>query len=242
MAKYSLWVSDRLCNKVCVPLSRDGKTFSKKVELYEIDLLTISLGKEQFIQSLKQSNVFPNNFDWNSINAYITYSSNGKERYLPLIFEKIEILINMINVQNTYRYHYKLSEAKLVEEMTSPNAPFDLALMKSRLQKYRDSLLRQISSHPEFLDNQNIPKNMAQKMYSCSKSYDYDEQIEYKNDILKNMMSYLNFRRLIAAQYGCHLNQRLASSQFIEEEEEVEERDPDEEAFLTEEEQKMMYG
>lgn len=239
MAKYSLWISDDKCNKVCVPLSRDGKNFSKKVELYEIDLLTVSLGKEKFLQSLKQSNIIPKDFDWESIYAYIQYNSNGKQKNLPLLFEKTEILTSMLNVQNIYRYHHKLSETKLVEKMIS--SEHTLAFFNSELRSYRDYLLQQISLYPEFLNNENLSRSLAQKFYSCLHSINYDEQMEYKNDILKNMMSYLNFRRLVAAECGCYLREDLALTQFVEEED-VDERDPDEEAFLTDDEKKMMYG
>lgn len=72
-------------------------------------------------------------------------------------------------------------------------------------------------------------------------SIDYDEKREYQNEILIDMLSYMTFRRLKAMEYACYIGQKLTNQTYHNSFEEYE-RDPDETAFLTEDELAMMYG
>ena len=60
-----------------------------------------------------------------------------------------------------------------------------------------------------------------------------------ENDILKNMLSYSNLRRLKCMEYQCSIYDCLYCQS---DDTMLDERDPDEEAFLSEEEKRQMYG
>lgn len=243
MAKYSLWVTDDNMNKVCIPLSRDGQTYSEKSELYEIDLVTVSLGRERFIQTLKQSNIVPDNFDWNTVGGYIQYTSNRQPKYLPLIFEKSALLEEMLNLQNFVRYYKGMSETEAIEKMSSYGSVDQLTAMNRLLRKFRDYILNRVQSNLEFLNDPNLPKKMGQSIYSCLNSVTYDEQIEWRNDILKQISSYINFRRLYTIDQGINTHEYIClTNKQPDPEIEKEEYDPDEDAFLTEDEKSKMYG
>lgn len=244
MAKYSLWISDQYLNRFCVPLSRDGKNYKEKNELYEIDLLTVSLGKNKFIDSLKNSNLAPNQFDWSSVYSYIRYQMNHRTCYLPLLFVgdnvRDKLLIQVLNFHNKYRYHNSKTEGKIITEFQTKPLQSDFSSMISSLSQYRDAILNQVKENQYLLDNCNIPRKLARKLYSCIQSTDYEEQREYKNDILIELLSYITFRRMKTIEYGCVIEQESIAKQEVNLEED--EFDPDEIAFLTKEELDMMYG
>ncbi len=84
-------------------------------------------------------------------------------------------------------------------------------------------------------------------MYTCIYSIDENERQEYKNDILLCMLEYSTFRRLKTMEYDCSIGDSIVN--IIDEvsikvpSDDLSERwDPDEEAFLSEEEKKLMYG
>lgn len=237
MAKYSLWISDKYLNRFCVPLSRDGKNCKEKSELYEIDLVTVSLGKETFIESLKRSNMASVDFDWESAIGYIQYQMNHRTCYLPLLFAgnnviRDNLLIQVLNFHNKYRYHNGKTEGKIITEFKKSPLQTDFAVTLSFLAHYRDDILNQVKENWCLLDGRNIPRKLAQKLYSCIQSTDYEEQREYKNDILIEMLPYINFRRLKSAEYGCYIEQKLVDQQEIKIEED--EIDPYDE-YLTKE-------
>ncbi len=242
MAKYSLWISDKYLNRFCVPLSRNRKNYKEKNELYEIDLLTVSLGKKAFIDNLRRSNLAPNQFDWNSVYSYIQYQMNHNTCYLPLLFigdnVRDKLLIQVLNFHNKYRYHNGKTETKLFAEFKKSALPTDFSSMKSSLSYYRDSILNQIKENQHLLDNRNIPRKLAQKIYSCLQSTDHDEQIEYRNDILTEMLSYLTFRKLKTMEYGCVIGQKSIIEQAIDFEKESE--DTSKEEFLTDDDWKKV--
>ena len=247
MAKYSLWVRDGFDNSFCVPLSRDGQTYKEKVELYEIDLVTVSLGKEKFIEQLKKSNLAPNNFNWNSVRGYVQYQRNQEKCYLPLLFEPDTLLIKMLNFENKYRYHESYSETKIIERFKKGYLSGAFSTVASYLSHYRDFLLEQIQQNPNLLTSCYLKKRIAQRMYTCIYSIDEKERQEYKNDILLCMLEYSTFRRLKTMEYDCSIGDSIVN--IIDEvsikvpSDDLSERwDPDEEAFLSEEEKKLMYG
>lgn len=241
MAKYSLWISDRIGNKICIPMSRDCQTCREKVDLYEIDLLTVSLGKEGFINTLQKSNIVPKDFEWGNTSGYIQYQINQKKHYLPLLFEKDKLLIQILNFQNKYRYQRSKTEGEIINEFKKIPFQSDFSKILLSLAHYRDEILQQMKMDLDLLNDCNISKKFAQKMYSCLQSTDYDEKREYQNDILIDMLSYITFRRLKAMEYACYVNQKLTNQTYHNSSEETE-RDPDETAFLSENELAMMYG
>lgn len=239
MRKYKLWVSDDQANSFYVLFSRNQKDIYEKVELYEIDLLTVSLGIESFIESLKKSRIAPTNFNWNSINASIRYQWNQTEKYLPPIFMKDQLLISMLNIQNEYRYHQKQTQ-QMVNQMLLENESLQQPRKtKYKLMVYRDYLLEVIRKNRDFLYDENLNRELKEKINCYLQSFCYDEQVKYKNEILRKMVSYSNFRRLKAMEYNCRISDKLVE---IINSQEVEEKDPDIDAFLTDEEKVIMYG
>lgn len=242
MAKYSLWIIDDSSKLFCVPLSRNGQSFKEKVDLYEIDLLTVSLGKECFIEQLKKSDLAPCDFNWNHVQGHIEYQANHETHLIPLLFEKDDLLIKMLNFQNKYRSQQGKTETQILNMFQKGSMPEEFSQMLILLSNYRDFIINKIRMNPNMLKNKNLSRKMAQKIYSCIQSTDYDEQIAYKNDILTDMLSYLTFRRMKATEYGCH----HVTTSIIDlpnlQENALESWDPDEEAFLTEEEKRSMYG
>ncbi len=246
MAKYSLWISDKYLNRFYVPLSRDGKNYKEKNELYEIDLLTVSLGKEDFIECLKKSSIAPNQFDWNSVYGYIQYQMNHETCYLPLLFveENIvdSVLIQVLNFQNEHRYHQHQNETQILHSFQKRPMTKEFTKILFSLRIYRDYILDKVKNNQDMLSDGNLSIKLIQKIYSCIQSNDYDEQIEYKNDILLEMLSYINFRRLKTTEYGCHIKPALVNRHHIEPfVEDSNGRDSDDE-FLTDDEKELMYG
>ncbi len=244
MAKYSLWVTDDLMNRFCVPMSRDGKTCKEKVDLYEIDLLTVWLGKEAFIEQLKKTNLAPKDFNWNHIQGYIQYQRNRRSYFLPLLFERDQLLIDILNFQNHYRCHEGLSETQILDMFKKTSLPIEFKRILFSLTNYRNLILEEIQNCPYMLEDRYLSKQMTQKFHSCIQSSDYNEQLEYKNDILVHMLSYITFRRLKTMEYSCDIKQLLSGqlNTQIKEEWDEEEKDPDQDAFLTDDEKKLMYG
>lgn len=242
MAKYSLWILDDNCNRFCVPLSRDGQNYKEKVELYEIDLLTVSLGKQKFIQALQNSHIAPNNFDWNSICGHIEYKANHKDIRMPLIFEKDDMFIEILNFYNQHCYHQKQTATKVQEQFLESTLPNDFQKIKSLLIVCRDRLLDAVYEQPNLLYSESLPKEFTSKLHRYMHAVTLDEQVEYRNDLLKKMFSYINFRRVKALEYGCYVNQRLIDLQQVSLEIAEEEVDPDRYAFLTEDEKLEMEG
>lgn len=240
MAKYSLRVSDGNGNQLLVPFCRENGSKKEKVELYEIDLVTISLGKKQFIEQLKKSKIVPSNFDWSCFRGCIEYKSNHKTKYMPLLFEQDKLLITMLNFQNQYRYHQGMSEKAMVSEFIKSHSQEDFHRMKFYLQSYRDQILAMIQKKADLLDDPNLPKEVSQKLYSYHQAITYEEQMEYRNDLLKKIFTYLNFRRCKAMEYGCQIETLIR--QITVEEDGEKEIDPDNFAVLTDEEYEQAYG
>lgn len=244
MPKYRLCIGDKNVKKFYVPFSRDGKTYQDRVELYEIDLLTISLGREAFIEALKKSNIAPDEFSWETVFGQIEYMNNHETKYLPLLFDNDKLLTHMINMQNKYRYHKQMSEGKLIELFTDQyfSRPNDLTNLLTELDAYKNEWLSQIQQNPKLLEDSGFSKNMQRILYSWLHSTTYDEQKEFETSFLKEILSYFNFRRLKMIEYDCYTRDPIINqpnSQLIDEKDEI---DPDVDAFLTEEEKRQMYG
>lgn len=242
MAKYSLWIEDDKCKRFCVPLSRNGQDLKEKVNLYEIDLLTISLGKQKFIQDLQNSHIAPIDFNWNSVTGYISYRLDGEDKLMPLLFEKDNALVGILNFYNKYYYHQKQTATKLQNKFLESTLPIDFQKVKSLLMLCRDQLLEAVIQNSDLLDNANLPKEFTSKIHCYMQAVTYDEKVEYKNDLLKKMFSYINFRRVKVLEYGCDIKQKLIDRQSGILEVVEDEIDPDRYAFLTEDERAEMEG
>lgn len=242
MAKYSLWIVDDNCNCFLVPLSRDGQNYKEKVELYEIDLLTISLGKQNFIEALKNSHIAPIDFHWYSVKGYIEYQSNRKSIHMPLIFEKDKLFIDILNFYNKYCYYQGQTTTKIQKQLLEPTSSNDFQRIKSLLIVYRDKFLETVGQNPGILYNKNLTKELTSKVYRYMNAVTHDEQVEYRNDLLQKMFSYINYRRIKALEYDCRINQKLVDLQRTDLGGEEDEVDPDQYAFLTEDEKMEMQG
>lgn len=243
MAKYRLCIRDENANKFYVPFRRDGNNFQEKVDLYEIDMVTITLGDEKFISALKQCNLAPSNFDWNHVSGYIEYTMNQVQKYLPLIFERDALLIQMINLENKYRHHQGMSESRVVNMICEKptGLPDDLKQLLGDLKQYRDYFLNEVLQVPELIENPNLSKKIRQQIHSWMESVTYDEKKEYENDLLKQMLSYINLRRMKATEHGIRLHEAIVDlPQVLHEDEDR--IDSDEFAFLTEEEMAQIRG
>lgn len=237
MTKYSLWISSDRCNPICIPLSRDNQLTKEKVNLYEIDLLTASLGKEKFIKELKKTGLLPHDFDWCTMIGYIEYNISHKKRWLPLLFEKDKLILQMLTIQNQYRHHEGKTEAELITLLTrASNDQFKK--LKSLLVTYSEHLIEGVRANPHLLYHQNMPKEVASKVHRYIESDTYDEKIEYSNEIIKKLFSYINFRKIKTVEYEC----QIEMYQKIENQLEEDAYEPDKDAFLTDEEWRDMYG
>ena len=224
MARYRLCISDQNANKFYVPFGRDGKEPKETVDLYEIDMVTISLGKEKLISELKKCNLASPNFDWNRVTGHIEYTYGQEKKYLPLLFERDPLLIQMVNLENKYRYHKGISESRVVNMIceTSTHLPDDLKRLLENLTQYRDCFLNEVVQTPELLADRNLSKKLRQQMYSWTQSSTYDERREYANDLLKQMISYMNLRRMKAAQYALYVSDPIVDQPQVIEEDETE--------------------
>ncbi len=253
MARYCLNIQDGYSNHFYVPMGRGKELAREKAELYEIDLITTTLGENDFIDKLKELHIAPMQFDWNFVEGSVQYIVNQEVHCLPLIFERDPLLLKIIQVHNKYRYHLGMSEAQLIHKITEPGAqlPYDLIDMLHSIIHYRDDILQLVSQNKELLNDPNLSKKLKELIYVWMQCNTYDEKREYEHDLLRQMLSYINLRRLKAMEYGIHMYQAIVDIPqvsknnltqpygFPEKDDSV---DPDEYAFLTEEELAQMYG
>ena len=239
MARYSLWISSN-SGKYLIPLSRNNEETKEKVDLYEIDLVTISLGKEKFVETVKSSKIVPADFDWSTAFGYIQHRMNKKDKYLPLLFKKDKTILQMINFVNEFRYHEKIPEEKLVQQFFTKNYISHLyEQLLTMLSDYCTKLIILARDNYESISNSIIPQKVKKKLYCFIQSTNYDEQLEYKNDILKELLFYINFRKVKTFEYGCSIREPLINSHSNAQKETEEREDIDE--FLTEDELANAY-
>ena len=121
--------------------------------------------------------------------------------------------------------------------MLSKNATTDLKDMLAKLGTYSDFLIESVCKYQFDYLNSQLPKKIKRKVYCYMHSTNLEEQIEYRNDLVREFISYLNFRKVKIVEFNKQIGEKLETFPISDTMEENEN-----EEFLTEEEKKMMYG
>lgn len=201
MAKYSLWLTDINNNSFFIPLRREGDRAKKNRELYEIDLLTVSLGEEQFIEQLQKSNIAPKDYDWSTSKVFIKYKVKDKEYYLSPLFEKNSILVKILNFQNKYRYHKVMSVASIKEQVLDfENLNVDFIDILKEIEEFSSSTLLFIKDEfvsYEFCSDAIIPRRLKQIVNVYEDAFSNEEKEVCERYFTNELLSYTTFRKVI---------------------------------------------